>query len=69
MLEKAGLISVGREAQRRPRRIEPQPLAEAQAWIERYRETWEMNFARLDAVLEELKDAASGPTTATEESP
>lgn len=55
MLERAGLISVGREAQRRPRRIEARPLAEAHAWIDRYREAWETNFQRLDALLEELQ--------------
>src|SRR6059036_2024640 len=55
VLERAGLISRGREAQRRPRRLEPRPLAEATDWIERYRRVWEANFARLDVVLEELK--------------
>jgi DNA-binding transcriptional ArsR family regulator len=54
-LERAGLISVGQDAQRRPRRIEAKPLAEASAWLEEYREIWEANFARLDALLEELK--------------
>src|SRR5438309_1406325 len=55
VLERAGLISRGREAQRRPRRLEPRPLAEATDWIERYRKIWEANFKRLDAVLQELK--------------
>lgn len=55
VLERAGLISVGQDAQRRPRRIEAKPLAEANAWLEKYREIWEANFARLDAVLEELQ--------------
>ena len=55
VLERAGLISVGQDAQRRPRRIEGQPLAEASAWLERYRAVWETNFARLDALLEELQ--------------
>jgi DNA-binding transcriptional ArsR family regulator len=54
-LERAGLISVGQDAQRRPRRIEAKPLAEASAWLEEYREIWEANFVRLDALLEELK--------------
>ncbi len=54
VLERAGLISRGREAQRRPRRLEPRPLAEATDWIERYRRIWEGNFKRLDAVLHEL---------------
>src|SRR5262245_40873158 len=55
ILERAGLISVAQDAQRRPRRIEPKPLAEASAWIERYREVWEANFQRLDALLDELQ--------------
>jgi len=54
VLERAGLISRGREAQRRPRRLELKPLAEANQWIERYRRRWEENFQRLDALLEEL---------------
>src|SRR6516162_3325628 len=55
VLERAGLISRGRDAQRRPRRIEGKPLAEANKWLERYRRIWEANFQRLDAVLDELK--------------
>jgi len=55
VLERAGLISRGREAQRRPRRLEPRPLADATEWIERYRKIWEGNYKRLDAVLQELK--------------
>ena len=55
VLERAGLVSRGRVAQRRPRKLEPRPLAEATDWIERYRKIWEGNFKRLDAVLEELK--------------
>ena len=55
MLERAGLISVGQDAQRRPRRIEAKPLAEASAWLERYREIWETNFERLDDLLKELQ--------------
>ncbi len=55
VLERAGLISRSRQAQRRPRRLEPRPLAEATDWIERYRRVWEGNYKRLDAVLQELK--------------
>ena len=55
VLERAGLISRGRDAQRRPRRLEPRPLSEATGWLETYRRYWEGNFGRLDAVLEELK--------------
>ena len=55
VLEKAGLISRGRDAQRRPRRLEARPLAEATEWLENYRRHWEGNFQRLDALLEEMK--------------
>jgi DNA-binding transcriptional ArsR family regulator len=55
VLEEAGLVSAGRDKQRRPRRIEAQPMAEASAWLDRYRAIWEANFGRLDALLEELK--------------
>ena len=55
VLERAGLISVGQDAQRRPRRIDGRPLAEASAWLERYRTIWEANFERLDALLKELQ--------------
>lgn len=55
VLERAGLISRGQDAQRRPRRIVAAPLAEANAWIEKYRRVWEGNFQRLDALLEELQ--------------
>jgi DNA-binding transcriptional ArsR family regulator len=59
VLERAGLISRGRDAQRRPRRIEGQRLAEANAWLERYRQIWEANFQRLDALLDEMKSRES----------
>jgi DNA-binding transcriptional ArsR family regulator len=55
VLERAGLISRGREAQKRPCRIEAQPLAEANQWLEGYRQLWEANFDRLDDLLDELK--------------
>ena len=55
VLERAGLISRGQDAQRRPRRLEAKPLAEANEWLERYREFWEGNYQRLDALLDELK--------------
>jgi DNA-binding transcriptional ArsR family regulator len=55
VLERAGLISGSRVAQRRPRRLEAKPLAEATVWLERYHEFWEESFQRLDALLDELK--------------
>src|SRR5215831_9092044 len=54
VLERAGLISAGQDAQRRPRRIEALPLAEATAWLERYRDVWEASYQRLDHLLEKL---------------
>ena len=51
VLERAGLITRGRDRQRRPCRIEPRPLAEADEWLERYRQGWEATFRRLDALL------------------
>ena len=55
VLERAGLIVCGHDAQRRPRKLEAKPLADAAQWIETYRKQWEAAFARLDDVLEELK--------------
>src|SRR5258705_13750578 len=54
VLERAGLISRGRDAQRRPRRLEAKPLAEANGWLENYRQVWEGSFQRLDSLLDEL---------------
>ncbi len=55
VLEEAGLISRGRDAQRRPCRLEAEPLAEATEWLARYRRFWERRFRSLDGLLEELK--------------
>ena len=55
VLERAGLISRGFDAQRRPRRLEAWPLAEANEWLEGYRQFWEGQFRRLDALLHEMK--------------
>lgn len=55
VLERAGLISMDVDAQRRPRRLEPKRLEEAVDWIERYRQIFEQNYQRLDALLEELQ--------------
>src|SRR5260221_11648033 len=55
VLERAGLISQGQDAQRRPRRLEAKPLAEINGWLEDYRRFWEGSFQRLDVLLDELK--------------
>jgi DNA-binding transcriptional ArsR family regulator len=55
ILERAGLIATGQDAQRRPRRLNAKPMAEATAWLEDYRKFWESSFTRLDALLDELK--------------
>lgn len=54
VLERAGLISRGRDAQRRPARLEATPLAEANEWLESYRQLWEANYQRLDALLAQM---------------
>jgi DNA-binding transcriptional ArsR family regulator len=59
ILERASLITVGQDAQRRPRRLEGKPLAEASAWLEQYRTIWEANFERLDGLLAEMQRASS----------
>ena len=55
VLENAGLISTGQDAQRRPRKIEAAPLAEASAWIENYRQFWERRYGALDQLLGQLQ--------------
>jgi DNA-binding transcriptional ArsR family regulator len=54
VLERAGLVSRGRDAQRRPCRLEAQPLKAATDWLEDYRGYWEESYQRLDALLKEL---------------
>ena len=56
VLENAGLIARGREAQWRPCRLEAEPLKEVADWVERYRRHWEESFDRLDEYLRELKN-------------
>ena len=56
VLERAGLISRGQDAQRRPSRIEAKPLQEVAAWVEEYRRFWEVRFDRLDEYLKELQN-------------
>lgn len=62
VLERAGLITRGRDAQKRPCRIEARPLAEANGWLENYRAIWEANFDRLDNLLDELKSQTKPET-------
>lgn len=61
VLERVGLISQGRDAQRRPRRFEAKPFADATEWLEKHRRIWAANFQRLDALLEQLKLHESKP--------
>ena len=58
VLEQAGLISRGRDAQWRPCRIETAPLQQLDDWVERYRRLWDKNFDRMDAYLAELQKGA-----------
>lgn len=51
VLERAGLVSRGRDAQRRPVKLEAKPMAEAAQWLEAYRKFWEACFDALDALL------------------
>ena len=64
VLEKAGLVSRGRDAQRRPVHLEAQPVASARGWLIEYRQYWAAQFGRLDNLLGELQrlEAASGKT-------
>ena len=55
VLEQAGLVVQGRDAQRRPRKLEPRPLAEATAYLETYRKYWEASYQSLDALLAEMQ--------------
>jgi DNA-binding transcriptional ArsR family regulator len=55
VLERAGLVSMGKDAQRRPRRLEALPLAEASRWLDGYRRFWEDSYRRLDVLLGEMK--------------
>ncbi len=61
VLERAGLVSRGRGAQRRPVKLEAKPMAEAAAWLEAYRKFWETRYGALDALLGELQAAKKSP--------
>src|SRR5258708_33206144 len=56
VLERAGLIARGRDAQARPCRLQARPLEHAVQWLERYRKFWEESFDRLDDYLRELQE-------------
>jgi DNA-binding transcriptional ArsR family regulator len=62
VLSDAGLVDVRVDAQRRIYALRPAPLQELEAWLERYRQLWEGNFQRLDALLDELKTGELKPT-------
>jgi DNA-binding transcriptional ArsR family regulator len=55
VLERAGLIGRGRDAQRRPCRLQPDPLKEVADWVQNYRRFWEQSFERLDIYLNDMK--------------
>lgn len=61
VLESAGLISRGRDAQRRPSRLVAKPLGEASEWLEHYRQFWGASFERLDDLLSELQAGTNRP--------
>ncbi len=69
VLQRAGLISQGRRAQWRPCRLEPARLKDVSDWVERYRQTWEERFGRLDEYLRELQasDSPSSSSSSTSE--
>ena len=65
VLERAGLIARGRQAQSRPCRLAAEPFAEAADWIEHYRQFWEESLGRLDDYLKELQSGAQPPEKET----
>ncbi|MEZ4554694.1 MAG: ArsR/SmtB family transcription factor [Dehalococcoidia bacterium] len=66
VLERAGLIERGRQAQWRPCRLAPAPLREVASWVERYRRLWEDSFDRLDGYLRELQVTGEGDDVTSE---
>jgi len=61
VLERAGLVSRGRDGQKRPCRLEASSLREADVWLERFRASWEERFDALEAVVEDLKRTERRP--------
>ena len=55
VLERAGLVSRGKDAQRRPRRLEAAPLKEVAEWADKYRQFWDASYRRLDSYLKTMK--------------
>jgi DNA-binding transcriptional ArsR family regulator len=62
VLERAGLIERGREAQWRPRQLQAAPLKEVSTWLEQYRTNWEESFDRLDEYIQKLQADKRGPS-------
>ena len=60
VLERAGLISRGRDAQRRPARAEMESIHQLNDWLRQYRKAWEANFSRLDSLLGEMTAISKG---------
>jgi DNA-binding transcriptional ArsR family regulator len=67
MLERAGLVSRSKDAQRRPVKIEALPLGVANEWLEKYRKYWEQSYQRLDSLLDRLKSEKQNAKTRKEE--
>lgn len=65
VLERAGLVARGRDAQRRPVRLVGQPLGDATGWLEGYRRFWSESFERLDGLFEDLKAEAGEKVSTT----
>ena len=63
VLERAGLVTRGRDAQWRPCRLNPATLQEANAWLETYRRYWEGSFQQLDTLLEQMKSTSKNRST------
>jgi DNA-binding transcriptional ArsR family regulator len=60
VLERAGLVARGREAQWRPRQLQAAPLKEVAEWAENYRRFWDASYARLDTYLRHMKEQEEG---------
>jgi DNA-binding transcriptional ArsR family regulator len=63
VLERAGLIERGREAQWRPAQLQAAPLKEVSTWLEHYRTNWEESFDRLDEYIRKIQEDRRGPSS------